>query len=137
MPVLASAGWPAFSAASRRRYSSSMAAVEVAHAAGGFDLDFRRDAGPHEREVVLGRAPVVVVAVGLLDEAVTGRGLHPVGPGALAKPAELLLEFIAAQAGAAFGQIIVLEDDFHLRAVLVGFVADGLNIALDVVPIAA
>src|ERR1035437_640897 len=71
-------------------------AIQVAHAAGGFDLHLRRATGSHQREVMLRRAAIIIAAVGLLDEAVAGGGLDPIRHGALANAAERALQLIAA-----------------------------------------
>src|SRR5436305_472375 len=86
---------------------------KVADAASRLYLDFRRAACPHQFQIVFGRAFVTILAVGTFDETITGRGLHPVRAGALGNRAELALEIIPAQAGAAAGQVIVFEDNFH------------------------
>src|SRR5262249_55791336 len=78
-------------------------AVEVADAPRGLHLDAIRACLPHEGQVVLGRAAVVVRAVGLLDEAVARRGLDPVGPGLLADLAEAGLELVRGKPRASLG----------------------------------
>src|ERR1035441_10303850 len=86
---------------------------------------------------MLRRAPVIVAAVRLLDEAIPGRGLDPVRSRALANAAEHALQIIAAQAGAAFAQVIVLKDDLDFRAALVGLLTHRPDVLLDVIPVAA
>lgn len=58
-------------------------AIEVADAAGGFKLHARRATGTHQFQIVLGRALVVVAAIGLLHEAVARQGFHPIRAGVL------------------------------------------------------
>ena len=91
----------------------------------------------HQCEVVLRGSLVVVAAVRLLHEAVAAAGLHPRRTRAFAKLTEADLEVVTAETRAALGQVVILEDDLHLRPMLGGLVAHGLYVALDVVPVTA
>ena len=86
---------------------------------------------------MLGGALVVVAAVRLLDEAVAGAGLDPVGPGSLAEFAELLLEVVATQTGTAIDDEVVFKDDLHLGTMTMRLIAHRFHIRLHVVPVTA
>ena len=88
--------------------------VERADAAGGLDLDVRRGVGPHQPQVVVGRAA----------RREAGRGLHEVGAGRLGQAAgpDLLV----------VGQVGVLEDHLDDRAGGVGDLDDRGDVGLDV-----
>src|SRR5439155_787340 len=100
-----------------------------AHAAGGFDLHLRRAMLAHQPHVVLGGPAVVVVAAGLLDEAVAGRSFDELGAGPLANLTEADFLLVA-------GEKVVLEDHLGDRPVPMGGIYDGPDVGLDVGPIA-
>src|SRR5207247_2159159 len=85
-------------AAARAELPDANQPVEIADASRRLDLHARRAVRPHQREIVLGRALVVVTAAGLLDEAVAGGGFDPIRAGPLADLTQFDLEFVARQA---------------------------------------
>src|SRR5215813_11949409 len=66
--------------------------IEIAHSARGLDLYSGRYAGSHAAQVVFGCPLIRILAVCALDEAVAGRGLHPIGSGAFGDLTELLFQ---------------------------------------------
>src|SRR5208283_3679473 len=60
------------------------------------------------------------------------RCLHPVGTSPLAQRTKFYLEVIAAQTRATVGEIIVLKNHLHFRAMAVGLVADPFPFLFDI-----
>lgn len=121
-------GGGAGAAAGGAKFADADEAVEVADAAGGFDLDFGRAVGAHEFEVVVSGALIVVVAVGLFGESVAGAGFDVVGAGGFGDLAEADFYFVV-------GEEIVFENDFEDGAIGVGGFADGADVGFDIGPI--
>ncbi|KND86822.1 hypothetical protein TOPH_08563 [Tolypocladium ophioglossoides CBS 100239] len=103
--------------------------IQRPHPAGGLDLHVRAGMLPHELEVRHRRALVAVHAVGLFDEAVPGARLDERDPLAGADVAQA--DDVRAL------QVVVLEDDLERAAARRDEAVDGLDLVLDVVPLAA
>src|SRR5881394_924267 len=94
------------SATRRPEFPDSNQAIKIPDSASGFELNLVRNIGPHQFQIGFRSAPVIIIAVRVLDESISGRGLDPIGAGTLADLAKLALEVVAAETCATLREVI-------------------------------